>query len=400
MRIAQVAPLMESVPPKLYGGTERTVSYLTDALVDQGHAVTLFASGDSRTKAHLIPVCHEALRLNPSIKDTIPYSMILIDKVFRMADRFDIIHFHMDQFHFPLFRAIANQTVTTIHGRQDSFDLQQLYPAFPEMSLVSISKSQIKDIPHANVIGTVAHGLPINLHHPAPNPQGKYLAFLGRIAEEKGPDRAIAIAKAVNMPLKIAAKVDKVDRDYYRTVVKPLLDPPFIEYIGEINESQKTKFLGEASALLFPITWPEPFGLAMIEAMACGTPVLAFDHGSVREVIDQGVTGYIVKNVKSAIKQLPKVIALDRTKIRLRFEERFTSARMASDYIKIYQKLMMIQKCETKVSAQQTIQAMFDAAPVKRAELGTSEDQLTRVREIGYAYLRTKANQNKSGNTP
>jgi glycosyltransferase involved in cell wall biosynthesis len=336
MKIAQVAPLIESVPPKLYGGTERVVSYLTEELVAQGHDVTLFASGDSITSAKLVPCCEQSLRSNPAVRDPIPYYMMMIDKVRRMASSFDAIHFHIDQFQFPLFRTIAHKTLTTLHGRQDLPDLQLLYQAFPEVGLVSISDSQRTPIPYANFVGTVYHGLPQDLHYPTFNPRGGYLAFIGRISPEKRLDRAIEIARAVGFPLKIAAKVDAVDVEYFEQQIKPLLHGDDIHFIGEISDRDKAKFLGEASAVLFPIDWPEPFGMVMIEAMACGTPVLAFDRGSVREVVDEGVTGFIVDNVESAISVLPSVLALDRVRVRQQFDERFTAASMAKAYVDLY----------------------------------------------------------------
>jgi len=336
MKIAQIAPLIESVPPRLYGGTERVVSYLTEELVAQGHDVTLFASGDSVTSANLVPCCAEALRLNPSVRDPIPYYMIMLDRVRRMATQFDILHFHIDQFHFPIFRSIARKTLTTLHGRQDLPDLQKLYRAFPEMNVVSISDAQRTPVPFASFAGTVYHGLPRDLHRPTAVPHGGYLAFLGRISPEKRLDRAIEIARAVGFPLRIAAKVDAVDREYFEATIKPLLVGDDIQFIGEINDQQKTKFLGEASALLFPIDWPEPFGMVMIEAMACGTPVLAFDAGSVREVIDEGITGFVVNSVENAIAKIPDLLSLDRQRVRRQFDERFTATRMAKSYVSLY----------------------------------------------------------------
>src|SRR3984893_15681028 len=276
MKIAQIAPLMESVPPRLYGGSERIASYLTDELVRAGHEVTLFASGDSVSSARLVPCVPMALRLDANVRDPIPYYMLMLDRVRELVDEFDILHFHIDQFHFPVFKPIAHRTVTTLHGRQDLPDLRLLYAGFDDMPLVSISNAQRHPVPHANFAGTVYHGLPLDLHAPTYQLQGGYLPFLGRIAPEKRPDRAIAIARAAGIPLKIAAKIDKVDEAYFRTEILPLIEGPDVEFIGEINEHEKTKFLGEAAALLFPVDWPEPFGLVMIEAMACGTPVLAF----------------------------------------------------------------------------------------------------------------------------
>ena len=339
MKIAQIAPLMESVPPRLYGGSERIVSYLTDELVRLGHQVTLFASGDSVSRADLVPCVPAALRLDANVRDVIPYYMLMLDRVRELADEFDILHFHIDQFHFPLFRPIANRTVTTLHGRQDLHDLKPLYVGFCDMPLISISNAQRRPVPKANYLATVQHGIPSHLHKPTYQPHGGYLAFLGRISPEKRPDRAIAIARETGIPLKIAAKVDKVDAAYFREKIEPLLDQPGIEFIGEINEREKTEFLGEARALLFPIDWPEPFGLSMIEAMACGTPVLAFRCGAVAEIIDPGVTGVIVETMDEAVKVLPQVLALDRRAVRRRFEERFTATRMAKDYIQAYRSL-------------------------------------------------------------
>lgn len=340
MKIAQIAPLMESVPPRLYGGTERIVSYLTEELVGLGHEVTLFASGDSITAANLVPCAPQALRLDASIRDTIPYYMLMLDRVRQQADAFDILHFHIDQFHFPLFRPIAGRTVTTLHGRQDLSDLLPLYVGFDDMPLVSISHAQRLPVPNVNFVETVHHGIPTGLHCATVAPRGGYLAFLGRISVEKRPDRAIAIARSMGIPLKIAAKVDRADEAYYRTQIEPLFAGGGVEFIGEINDEQKSRFLGEAQALLFPIDWPEPFGLAMIEAMACGTPVLAFRCGSVPEIIEDGVTGFMVDTMEEAIAALPRVIALDRKKVRRRFEERFSATRMAKDYIEVYRSLL------------------------------------------------------------
>ena len=340
MKIAQIAPLVESVPPRLYGGTERIVSYLTEELVALGHEVTLFASGDSITTAHLVPCVPQALRLDACVRDPIPYYMLMLDRVRRRLDDFDILHFHIDQFHFPIFRSIARRTVTTLHGRQDLPDLAPLYVGFDDMPLVSISDSQRRPISNANFAGTVYHGLPAGSLPAAAPTKRDYLAFLGRISPEKRPDRAIAIARAAGIPLKIAAKVDRADEVYFRTQIEPLLQDSGVEFIGEINEHQKATFLGGAKALLFPVDWPEPFGLSMIEAMSCGTPVLGFDCGSVPEIIDNGVTGIVVKTVEQAILALPLVMALDRQKVRARFEQRFSATRMAKDYVKIYGHLL------------------------------------------------------------
>jgi glycosyltransferase involved in cell wall biosynthesis len=340
LRIAQIAPLIERVPPRLYGGTERIVSYLTEALVEMGHDVTLFASGRSITAARLVPCCEQELRLNPAVLDPIPYYMVMLDKVRRMASQFDILHFHIDQFHFPVFHDTSERCLTTLHGRQDLHDIAHLYAGFPEMRLISISLSQRRPISGANFAGNVGHGLPLNLFTPTLIGRGGYLAFLGRISPEKRVDRAVAIARAVGLPLKIAAKIDRVDEEYFRKDIAPLFEQPEIEYIGEIDEAQKATFLGEARALLFPVDWPEPFGLAMIEAMACGTPVLAFRRGSVAEVVEDGVTGYVVDSVEEAICKVGSLLALDRARVRRRFEQRFTSERMAEDYVKIYHDAM------------------------------------------------------------
>jgi glycosyltransferase involved in cell wall biosynthesis len=343
MKIAQIAPLMESVPPRLYGGSERIVSYVTDELVRQGHDVTLFASGDSVSSANLVRCVPMALRLDANVKDPIPYYMLMLDRVREMADEFDILHFHIDQFHFPLFRPIAHRTVTTLHGRQDLHDLKPLYVGFSDMPLVSISNSQRKPIVNANFAATVYHGLPAQTLRPNYKPTGDYVAFLGRISPEKRPDRAIRIAQALGLRIKIAAKIDKVDEAYFREHIASLFNLPGVEYIGEIDERSKSEFLGQANALLFPIDWPEPFGLSMIEAMACGTPVLAFRCGSVPEIIDPGVTGQIVDSMDEAIRVMPQVLALDRRAVRQKFEQRFSASRMAKDYVQVYRSLIKQQ---------------------------------------------------------
>jgi glycosyltransferase involved in cell wall biosynthesis len=340
VKIAQVASLIESIPPKRYGGAERIVSYLTEELVAQGHEVTLFASEQSVTAAKLVACCQQPLRLDPRVKDVIPHYMIMLDNVRTMAADFDIIHVHFDQFHFPVLYADAQRTLTTLHGRQDLPDLQLLYRAFPGMQLVSVSDAQRAPIPCANFVATVQHGLPLGLLEPNPTPCRNYLAFLGRISPEKGVERAVAIARAASLPLKIAAKIDRLDEPYFESTIAPLLEPPRVEFVGEIDEVTKEKFLGEALALLFPIDWPEPFGLVMIESMACGTPVIAFDKGAVREIIDEGVTGHVVQSVPDAIEALRRVLAFDRTRVRQRFEERFSASRMAADYVRVYQQLL------------------------------------------------------------
>ncbi len=340
MRIAQVAPVAESVPPKLYGGTERVVSYLTEELVRQGHDVTLFASGDSVTKARLVPACPQSLRLDPGCVDTIPHYLVMLEKVFReAAARFDIIHFHIDYLHFPWTRREGFPNVTTLHGRLNVPDLIPLYKEYGPMPMVSISDAQRGPLPWLNWQGTVYHGLPKDLYSFKPD-DGKYLAFLGRISPEKRVDRAIEIAKRLGMPLKIAAKVDKVDREYFQESIKPLIDNShsFVEYIGEIGEREKDEFLGNAYALLFPIDWPEPFGLVMIEAMACGTPVVAFRRGSVPEIIKDGVTGFVVDDVDTAVKAVERIPSLSRKVCRQYFDEHFTASRMALDYLAVYRR--------------------------------------------------------------
>jgi glycosyltransferase involved in cell wall biosynthesis len=351
MKIAQIAPLMESVPPRLYGGSERIASYLTDELVGLGHEVTLFASGDSVSRANLVRCVPIALRLDANVRDPIPYYMLMLDRVRELADEFDILHFHIDQFHFPLFRPIANRTVTTLHGRQDLHDLKPLYVGFSDMPLVTISNAQRKPIPNANFVATVYHGIPSHLLKPTYKPSGGYLAFLGRISPEKRPDRAIRIAQALGIPIRIAAKIDKVDEAYFREEIAPLFNLPGVEYIGEIDERAKSAFLGEARALLFPIDWPEPFGLSMIEAMACGTPVLAFRCGSVAEIVDPGVTGLIVDTMDEGIRMLPAVLALDRRAVRQRFEQRFSATRMAKDYVQVYRTVLKRRSLPERAAA-------------------------------------------------
>ncbi|MGE5512091.1 MAG: glycosyltransferase family 4 protein [Bacteroidota bacterium] len=341
MKIAQIAPLAECCPPKLYGGTERIVSYLTEELVRQGHEVTLFASGDSKTRARLVRCSDMALRLNPSVKDPTPYHVTMVDSVREQADAFDVLHFHIDMLHFPVIRDFAERTVTTLHGRLDLPDLKPFYAAFPEIPLVSISHDQRRPLARPiNWVGNVYHGLPRNLLPFTPNPTGDYLAFLGRISPEKGPDRAIEIAARAGMKLKIAAKIDRIDQTYWEATIAPMIAAnPNVEYLGEIDETQKAEFLGNARALLFPINWPEPFGLVMIEAMACGTPVIAFRCGSVPEVLTPGRSGIIVDTVDEAVKALAEVEAMDRSKVRESFEKRFTVERMAKDYLAVYRSL-------------------------------------------------------------
>jgi glycosyltransferase involved in cell wall biosynthesis len=336
MKIAQVAPLYEAVPPKLYGGTERVVAHLTDALVDLGHQVTLFASADACTRATLAPVRSQAIRLDPTpLKSDVAAHLSMLSEVRRLQDRFDVIHFHVDMLHFPLFESIAGRTLTTLHGRLDLADLPEVYRRWPRFPLVSISNAQRTHLPFANWAGTVHHGIPSDLLAFTAEPRG-YLAFLGRISPEKGPDRAIAIAKRLRMKLRIAAKVDAADATYFETCIRPLLDDPLIEFVGEIGDAKKADFLGGAEALLFPIDWPEPFGLVMIEAMACGTPVIAYPCGSAAEVVDDGVTGYLVDGEEEAAQAVLRVRDLDRRQIRRRFDRRFSAVTMARGYLDLY----------------------------------------------------------------
>jgi glycosyltransferase involved in cell wall biosynthesis len=327
---------MESVPPKLYGGTERVVSWITEELVRQGHNVTLFASGDSVTSAQLVAGAPQALRLDPKVFDALAHLMIMIDQVRQRAHEFDFLHFHTDYLHFPVFSGMAKRTLTTLHGRLDLPDLPAVFRAFPQMPLVSIANHQRNPVRFANWAGTVHHGLPADLLPYCEAPSWDYLAFIGRICPEKRVDRAIAIAKRVGMRLKIAAKVDKADIEYYETTIKPLLNHPLIEFIGEIGDAEKPAFLGNAYAMLFPIDWPEPFGLVMVEAMSCGTPVIAYRCGSVPEIIEHGVSGWIVDDEDGAVAACRRASMLDRLKVRRRFEERFTVQRMVSDYIDLY----------------------------------------------------------------
>ncbi|MCB8875110.1 glycosyltransferase family 4 protein [Acidisoma silvae] len=339
MRIAQIAPLAEAVPPKFYGGTERVVSYLTEELVALGHDVTLFASGDSVTKAELDAVWPQALRLDPTIRDSLAPLAMLLERVRRRADEFDVLHFHLDYWPASLFARHNIPYVTTLHGRLDLPELKPVYAELPDMNVISISESQRRPLKEANYVGTVLHGLPANLLAPQAI-EPTYLAFLGRICPEKRPDRAIRIARAAGIPLKIAAKVDKVDQEYFETVIQPLIaEGGGVELVGEINESQKPAFLSGAKALLMPIDWPEPFGLVMIEAMACGTPVIAYNHGSVPEIIDDGVTGFIVEDEKGAIAALRHLTEISRDVVRATFDTRFTARRMAEDYLTIYREL-------------------------------------------------------------
>jgi glycosyltransferase involved in cell wall biosynthesis len=339
MRIAQIAPLTEAVPPKLYGGTERIVSFLTEELVRLGHDVTLFASGDAITSATLAPMCARALRLDPGVRDAMAPHLMMLETVFRRADEFDVLHSHLDYWPFSLLTRQPTPFLTTLHGR---LDLPEIWPHFEAHAcapLVSISNAQRAPMPWANWAGTIHHGLPERLLTPNEDAAPSYLAFLGRIAPEKRVDRAIEIAGRCGLPLKIAAKVDRVDRDYFQERIRPLLAQPHVEFVGEIADAEKAAFLSAAHALLFPIEWPEPFGLVMIEAMACGVPVIAFDHGSVPEVVEHGLTGFVVGDVEGAVAAVERLPALPRAAVRARFEERFTARRMAEDYAALYARL-------------------------------------------------------------
>ncbi len=337
MKIAQVTPLYEAVPPKLYGGTERVVAHLTDALVDLGHEVTLFASADAQTRARLIPVRDQAIRLDPApLKSDLAAHMTMLSEVLSRADQFDVIHFHTDMIHFPFFSKCADKTLTTLHGRLDLKDLPGVYARWDEFALVSISDDQRRPLPFANWAATVHHGMPAEQYVHSPESQG-YFAFLGRISPEKRPDRAIEIATRLGRPLKMAAKVDAADKVYWETVIKPMVDAnPLVEFVGEIGDHQKSAFLGGAEALLFPIDWPEPFGLVMIEAMACGTPVIAFRCGSTPEVIEDGATGFIVDTMDEAVSAAGRAHLLDRDAIRARFELRWSATAMARRYLDVY----------------------------------------------------------------
>ena len=339
MHIAQVAPLHESVPPKQYGGTERVVSYLTEELMRQGHEVTLFARGDSETEAELVPACDRSLRLDEKAVDPLAPQVLMLEEVYRRADAFDVIHFHIDYLHYPVSRRQDTPHVTTLHGRLDLPALEPLYQEYSDMPVVSISNAQRAPLGEARWQSTVYHGLPLDLYTFQPDPDG-YFAFLGRISPEKRVDRAIEIAKAVGVPLKIAAKVDPVDQAYFADEIAPLLDDPLVDYLGEIEERKKEAFLGGAAALLFPIDWPEPFGLVMIEALACGTPVVAYRHGSVAEVLADERVGGVVSDFDEAVRAARQVERIDRRDCRAYFEKRFSVRRMARDYLSVYEQLV------------------------------------------------------------
>jgi glycosyltransferase involved in cell wall biosynthesis len=356
MRIAQVSPLYESVPPKLYGGTERVVHYLTEELVRMGHEVTLYASGDSVTSAELRAACPRALRLDPTHCDPIARHLLMIEQVAAVESQFDVAHFHTDYLHFPATRRLRLPHVTTLHGRLDIADLGPIYDEFGEVPVVSISNAQRAPLPQANWVSTVQHGLPADLFSYNARPTG-YFAFVGRISPEKRVDRAIAIATSLGVPIKIAAKVDKADQAYFDDHIVGLLDHPLVEFIGEIGDAEKGAFLGQARALLFPIDWPEPFGLVMIEAMACGTPVVAFGHGSVPEVLEDGLTGFIVESLEDAVVAASRVGEFDRAAVRAEFERRFTAERMARDYLELYARLADRDTLEVLPSSEESAAA-------------------------------------------
>ena len=343
MRIAHVAPLYESVPPKLYGGTERIVFYITEALVGLGHDVTLFASGDSKTSARLVSARDQAIRLDPRPKKSeIAAHLAMLADVRARAQEFDVIHFHLSHFlHFPFFEEIAGRTVTTPHGRLDYVDLAPAYKRFPRFPMISISHSQKRGLPDANWLATIHHGLPLDAYQPTYEPRAEepYLAFLGRLSRDKRPDRAIEIARRSGLKLKLAAKIGDDDRAYFRDNIEALIDGDRIDYVGEITEDEKAEFLGNAAGLLFPIDWPEPFGLVAIEAMACGTPVIAWDQGALPEIVDDGITGFVVDSVDAAVASMPALLDLDRRQVRAVFEKRFSAARMAGDYVAAYMRL-------------------------------------------------------------
>lgn len=338
MRIAQVSPLCESVPPTYYGGTERVVSYLTEELVRQGHDVTLFASGDSVTDARLVPGRPRAYRSREHSRDGLPFEILMLEKVCQQADDFDIVHFHVDFVHFPLVRRLPFATLTTPHGRLDIPSLAPLYHEFSDLPIVSISDAQRVPLPRVNWQATIHHGLPESLYRFDAD-GGDYLAFLGRLSPEKRVDEAIEIAKRVGIPIKIAAKVDPADEEYFEAVAKPAMRHPLVEFVGEIGDHEKQEFLGCALAMLFTIDWPEPFGLVMIEAMACGTPVVAYRRGSVAEVMEDGRTGFVVDDLEAAVHAVENLDSIERATCRAVFDQRFTCTRMAKDYLAVYRRL-------------------------------------------------------------
>jgi glycosyltransferase involved in cell wall biosynthesis len=386
MKIAQISPLIESVPPRLYGGTERIVSYLTEELVRQGHDVVLFASGDSETSAELVPCCPEALRL-AGVRDTMPYNVLQLERLRRRIGDFDVVHFHTDYLHFPIIRSTTCCAVTTMHGRLDLPDYPPLFSEYDDMPLVSISDHQRRPL-CARWLATVHHGLPAELYAYSEEGSNGYLAFLGRICPEKRADRAIEIALRTGLELKLAAKVDRVDRDYFNDVIRPLLANPRVEFIGEISEREKQAFLGKARALLFPIDWPEPFGLVMIEAMACGTPVIAWPQGSVPEVVDEGITGFVVDTIGDAVAAVERLDSVDRRRVRHAFERRFTAERMARDYLKVYETLaesrpILLKQADRKIDDRPD----DGAGAMLTARLGAEDKSAAASRQFGRGRL-------------
>lgn len=354
MRIAQIAPLAEAVPPRLYGGTERIVCYLTEALIDLGHEVTLFASGDSATRASLVPIVPQAFRLSRRATDRAAACTVLLQKVAQAAASFDVIHCHVDWLHLPAFDRLATPFLTTLHGRLDFPIIRDVVTLFPDTPFVSISDDQRRPIPHANWLATIHHGLPAELFRPAGEPEG-YLAFLGRMSPEKGPDVAIRLAREANRPLRIAAKVPRSGQSYFQRRILPLLDGGDVQFLGEIAGMKKAEFLGKAAALLFPINWPEPFGLVLIEAMACGTPCVAFRAGAVSEIIEDGVTGFVVDTEEEALSALGRIHEIDRAGVRRRFEQRFTATRMAQDYVRAYERLAIPREWRPSVKERERV---------------------------------------------
>lgn len=364
MHIAQIAPLEEAVPPRLYGGTERIVCYLTEALIDLGHEVTLFASGDSATRASLVPIVPQAFRLSRRPTDRAAAGAVLLQKVAQAAASFDVIHCHVDWLHLPVFDRLATPFLTTLHGRLDFPIIREVVTLFPDTPLVSISDDQRRPIPHANWLATIHHGLPADLFRPAGEPEG-YLAFLGRMSPEKGPDVAIRLARAAHRPLRIAAKVPHGGQSYFQKRISPLLDGGDVQFLGEIAGKKKAEFLGKAAALLFPINWPEPFGLVLIEAMACGTPCVAFRAGAVSEIIEDGVTGFVVDTEEEALAALGRIHEIDRAGVRRRFEQRFTATRMAQDYVRAYERLARPREWRPSMKEQERV----SSEPLARREL-------------------------------